>query len=104
MSMKIICATLIVLCCVFDAALIAQSNPTLVNLLTKLQLAEHDTTRMDLHIHLADVYIAQEANAESALDHANLALILAENNNDKRRQLLSLDKLIKVFYEVKLDI
>ncbi len=104
MKMTCICAFIFILSCVFCVTSLAQSNPTLVNLLTQLRLAEHDSIRMDMHNQLSDFYIMHEANAERALNHANLALILAENHDDKRRELLALDKLIRVFYEVKFDL
>lgn len=103
MSMKITWSILFVLFCLGSAAF-GQSNPVLVKLLTELKLAKEDTTRMDAHLQLSNFYITAEANAESALNHANLALILAENNKDKRRELLALDKLVRVFYEVKFDL
>ena len=72
----------------------AQHQSPVFDLLTKLRLAHHDTTRMDIHTQLSEIYINDEANAERAIDHANLALILAQNYDDERRQLLALDKLI----------
>lgn len=89
---------------IFCSNIDAQSNERLYDLLTKLKLAEHDSSRMDLHTQLANLYISEEANAEKGLNHANLAFILAQNYKDSRRQLLALDKLIKVYYEVKYDL
>ena len=82
----------------------AQHQSPVFDLLTKLRLAHHDTTRMDIHTQLSEIYINDEANAERAIDHANLALILAQNYDDERRQLLALDKLIKAHYELKYDV
>lgn len=102
--MKLIKITAFVTCLCFVNVLFGQSNPTLTDLLTKLRLAEHDTMRMDLHIRLSDFYLNNEVNSDKATDHANLALILAQNHGEKRRELLALDKLIRVFYEVKFDL
>lgn len=102
--MKLINILAFTLCFCFGSNLLAQSNSTLVDLLTKLRLAEHDTARIDLHIRLSDFYLTNEVNSDKALDHANLALILAENHNTKRREFLALDKIIRVYYEVKYDL
>jgi signal transduction histidine kinase len=82
----------------------AQQGSPVFDLLTKLRLAHHDTARMDIHIQLADIYISDEADAERAIDHANLALILAQNYKDQRRQFLALDKLIRAHYELRYDV
>lgn len=102
--MKIINILAFTLCFCIGGKLFSQSNTTLVDLLTKLRLAEHDTARIDLHIQLSDFYLSNEVNSEKALDHANLALILSENYNTKRREFLALDKIIRVYYEVKFDL
>ena len=83
---------------------IAQRSTEWLDLLTKLKLATHDTTRMDLHIQLADLYISEEANAEKAINHANIALILAENYDDHERQFLALHQLIQSHFDIKKDV
>ena len=82
----------------------AQSNTTIYDLLTQLRLAEADTTRMDIYIQLANVYIQDEKNADKALNYANLALILANNYEEQKRQLLALDKLLQVHQKLQPDL
>lgn len=88
----------------FTITSLAQRNTERLDLLTKLKLANHDTARMDLHIQLADLYITEESNAEKGINHANIALILAQNYRDQERQFLALDKLIKSYFDIKSDV
>ncbi|GEM_PF-1783642 len=73
-----------------------QSNTRIFDLLTKLKLAQHDTARMDIYLQLADVHIEEGNSAEKAINNANLALILAQNYKDKRREFLALERLTRV--------
>ena len=59
---------------------------------------------MDLQIRLSDLYITEEANAEKGINHANIALILAQNYRDEERQFLAIDKLIKSYFDIKKDV
>ncbi|MCP3933208.1 MAG: hypothetical protein GY705_29410 [Bacteroidetes bacterium] len=87
---------------VFPIFLIAQSNEEIFSLVTQLRLAEHDTSKMDIYIKIADVY--SSINAEKSIANARLAIILADNHKDYRRKLLALDKLIQVHLELKYDL
>jgi signal transduction histidine kinase len=80
-----------------------QTSPAF-ELLTKLRLAHHDTTRTDLHLQLSEVYIAEKSDAERAIDHANLALILAQNHKDKRREFRALNRLLEANCALKNDL
>lgn len=82
----------------------AQQDSPIFELLTKLRLAQHDTTRIDIHTSLSDIYISDDANAARGIDHANLALILAQNLGDKRREFLAIEKLVKAQYELRHDL
>lgn len=82
----------------------AQNDSPISGLLTKLRLAHHDTTRIDIHTELASIYITEGANAERAIDHANLALILSQNIDAKRREFLALEKLLHAQYELRHDL
>jgi signal transduction histidine kinase len=82
----------------------AQRNTERLDLLTKLKLATHDTARMDLQIQISDLFIVDESNAERGINHANIALILAQNYGDQERQFLAIDKLIKSYFDIKKDV
>ena len=84
--------------------LMSQSSAARLDLLTQLKLATHDSIRTDIHTDLAALYIREDANAEKAVNHSNIALILAQNYGDQERILLALDKLIRCHLELTYDL
>ncbi len=92
------------LCFLSAAGTQAQSNTRIFDLLTKLKLARHDTARMDIYLQLAEVHIEEGNDPEKAINNANLALILAQNYKDKRREFLALERLARVYAELKYDL
>ena len=84
--------------------IIAQGSSPISKLLTELRLAHDDSALIDIHTELAAIYISERANAERAIDHANLALILAQNTGDKRREFFALEKLLSAQYSLQHDL
>lgn len=84
--------------------LAAQQQSAISALLTQLRIPHHDSTTIDIHTQLASIYIQEEANAARGIDHANMALLLAENHRDERRQILAYDQLIKAQLFLKSDV
>ncbi|MCU0345606.1 MAG: ATP-binding protein [Saprospiraceae bacterium] len=81
-----------------------QHNSEALELLDKLRLPNHDSTRIDIHLKLASLYISKQIDAKQGIDHANLALLLAQNLRDAYRQILAFDQLIKAQLELKFDL
>lgn len=81
---------------------IAQSENEIYSLLTQLRVAQHDTTKMDIYLSLADSYIGEDV--DKALNNANLAVILSSNLKDEHRLLLAYEQMMRIYFEIKYDL
>lgn len=81
---------------------LAQHDTSIYELLNELKQAKEDTLKADIFLQLAGAYRSKDS--KKAINNAKMALILAENNEDVRRQFNILDMLLRIHMEDKYDL
>jgi signal transduction histidine kinase len=98
--MRVLLCIAVLTFCVFSGK--AQENIKVYDLLNELRTAQHDSTRINIFIALAKEYYPKEN--DKAINRANSALAMAENNKNEVKIFQALDVLLKCHYKGKFDI